>query len=286
MRFVQLFTIICCAQMIIFFQSLVAFSQELSADEQKFPQFRHVDTSLDAEFPAPASPVKLLVDLEFAPFGFASQAGTASGVSVDLALSACAELRWTCQLVVVPFSDLLPALVRGDGDVIISGLKLNENIVNRAHMTRAYFWSMGRFATRIGGTIPDPDVKTLAGRRIGFVKATSHALFLEKYYGRSALTPFASEQEMFEALRTGQLDAVFGDNLRVNYWLGGQASRACCEALGGAMIDRETFSQNLSFLVRPEQANLRAGFDYALDRLQENGKTAEIFLRYMPATIW
>ncbi len=286
MRFAQFITIICCVYSLLLLHSMIANSQELSQQEQKFPQFRHIDTTLDVEFPSPATPVRLLVDLEFAPFGFTSSSGMASGISVDLGLAACGELRWSCQLVSVPFSDLLPALVRGDGDVIISGLKLNENIATRAHMTKPYFWSMGRFATRIGGALENPDVKTLAGRRVGFVQATTHAQFLEKYYSRSALTPFASEQEMFEALRTGQLDTVFGDNLRVSYWLSGSAARACCEPLGGAMVDRESFSRKLSFLMRPEQANLRIAFDYALDRLQENGKSTEIFLRYVSANIW
>jgi polar amino acid transport system substrate-binding protein len=286
MRLRDYIAIICCVYLCIIFQSLVAKTADNSLEEKNFPQFRHVENLTDTEFAAPAAPLRLLVDLDFAPFGFAASSGAASGISVDLALAACTELRWPCQVVVVPFGDLLPALARGDGDMIISGLKLNENIIARADMTRPYFWSMGGFAVRLGSAFAAPDVKTLAGRRLGYVKGTSHGAFVESYYSRSALTPFDSEVAMFEALRTGSLDAVFGDRLRVSYWLQGTTARGCCEVLGGAFIDRATFSRNLAFLSRRDQPTLRAAFDYALDRLQDDGKTAEIFLRYVPADIW
>ena len=67
---------------------------------------------------------------------------------------------------------------------------------------------------RVGMPFETPDIRSLAGRRIGFVKGTAHQAFLEKYYERSALTPFATEAELFESLRTGKLDAVFTDSLR------------------------------------------------------------------------
>ena len=87
---------------------------------------------------------------------------------------------------------------------------------------------------------------------------------------------------MNEALRTGALDVSFGDGLRLIYWLAGSSSRGCCKPLGGAFVDRQFFSRNLAFLTRRDDQETAKAFDFALDRLQENGASAKIFMRYLP----
>jgi polar amino acid transport system substrate-binding protein len=153
-------------------------------------------------------------------------------------------------------------------------------------MTRPYFWSLGRFAVRVGSQLRGSDIRSLAGRRIGYVANSSHGAWLEKYYSRSSLTAFPSEAEMNEALRTGAIDVSFGDGLRLIYWLAGSSSRGCCKPLDGAFVDRQFFSNNLSFLTRRDDRDTVMAFDYALDRLQEKKTSAEIFARYLPSGLW
>ncbi len=70
------------------------------------------------------------------------------------------------------------------------------------------------------------------------------------------------------------------------FWLGGSASRGCCKTLDGAYVDRQFFSRNLAFLARRDDQEIVQALDYALDRLQENGKSSEIFARYLPNGLW
>lgn len=254
--------------------------------QQFFPGFRHIDTEAKAPPPLPKTTVRLLTDDNFAPWSFMSAENTVKGISVELALAVCTEMRLQCEVKEMPFVELMPALLRGDGDVVISGLNTNEDIVRKTDPTAAYFVSMGRFVTRLGSPLSAPDVRTLAGRRIGYVKATAHGAFIEKFYERSALTPFDNAQAMLEALRTGALDAVFGDSLALGYWLRGSLSRACCVPLGRAFVDRSTFSRNLVFLVRQNQPELQGIFDISLDRLESEGVTAKVFGTYLPGPIW
>ena len=74
--------------------------------------------------------------------------------------------------------------------------------------------------------------------------------------------------------------------MRLIYWLAGSSSRGCCKPLDGAFVDRQFFSRNLSFLTRRDDMETVKAFDYALDRLQEKGKSAEIFSRYLPTGLW
>lgn len=246
------------------------------------PQFRHVDSGVSAALGTRAEVIKLLTDDNFAPFSFKNAGNEMVGVSVELAQAACAEMRVKCIIIAKPFNDLLPALERNEGDAIISGFRITKAIIAKATVTRPYFFSMGQFITRVGMPFETPDVRSLAGRRVGFVKGTSHQAFLEKYFDRAALTPFENEASLFEALRTGGLDVVFADSLHAQFWLKGSISRKCCTPLGTGFIDRTTFSRGLSFLVRRDQESLREGFDYALDRLQTNGVSAKIFTHYFP----
>jgi len=250
------------------------------------PVFRHVDSVAKPPKDLAARKIVLLMDRDFPPFTYEGADGKTAGVSADIAFAACAELKLACTIVAKNFDELLPALLNNEGDVIISGLKVDETVLKQTAMTRPYFWSLGRFATGMGSQIRSSDARSLAGKRIGYVSNTSHAAWLDKYYSRSTLTAFASEAEMFAALQGSSVDAVFGDDLRVVYWLAGSASRGCCKALDGAYVDRNFFSHNLAFLARREDGDLVHGLDYALDRLQEKGISGQIFSRYLPGGLW
>jgi polar amino acid transport system substrate-binding protein len=261
-----------------------AFAQD--ATDVAFPGFRHVDPGL-VEIAAPSPGLILLqADTDFAPWSFLGEDGRLRGISVELAIQACAEAKLQCSVESAAFSDLLPNLRSGKAQGLISGLKLDQAVASEFSVTRPYFRSLGRFVVRTGSPLAAPDVRTLAGRRIGFRANTTHARFLERFYGRSALTPFDSSQAMLEALRTGQVDAVFGDAVQLQFWLKGAASRDCCGFLGKAFVNRETFTRSLSFVLRRDVPELRARLDAALDKLETKGVTAGIIARYLPASVW
>lgn len=277
-----------CVYLLLFTLSLVvsgpAAAQEAAAPG--FPLFRHIDSVAKPPIGFAQRNIRLLTDRDFPPFSYETPEGKTAGVSVDLALAACTELKAICTVVAKPFSELLPALLNNEGDAIVSGLRIDETVLKKAAMTRPYFWSLGRFAVRVGSQLRGSDIRSLAGRRIGYVANSSHGAWLEKYYSRSALTAFPSEAEMNEALRTGALDVSFSDGLRLIYWLAGSSSRGCCKPLDGAFVDRQFFSNNLSFLTRRDDRDTVMAFDYALDRLQEKKTSAEIFARYLPSGLW
>ena len=268
------------------FLSLVAshfISESLAANNATaFPLFRHIDSGAVAPLETPAGPIKFLTDTEFPPFSFQNADGAMTGISVDVAIAACAELKVTCQFIPKLFAELLPALKNHEGDAIIAGVRLSPEVLKIAVATRPYFFSSARFITRTGMPFSQPDVKALAGRRLGYVKGTSHAAFLQKYYERAALTPFNDENALLESLRTAAIDAAFTDSMHASFWLKGSNARGCCVMLGESFVDRSSFSKSMSMLVSLDQPNLREALDYALDRLEEKNISAKIFARYLP----
>lgn len=256
------------------------------AEAYRLPLFRHVETGAKAPQIAPNETVRLLADGNFPPFSFATGTGTAAGLAVDLAVAACAEIKLRCEVIMRPYGELAAALAQGQGDVIVAGPRPDAGLLKEARATRPYLRNLGRFAVATASPLAAADVRSLGGKRIGMVKGSAHAAWLEKYYSRSTLMTFGSEAEAQEALRTGNVDALFGDSLRLIYWIAGSASRGCCKLLPGAYVDRDYFSHSLVFLVRGDRDDIRAALDHGLDRLQGNGMTEKIFNTYVPLNPW
>lgn len=249
------------------------------------PQFRIPGTEAVPNF-APGTEIRLLMDQDFAPYSFVSTSGAPAGLAAELALAACSEMKVQCTVVPLTYGALTEALERGEGDVIVAGPRLDADMLARSEMTRPWFRLMGRFAVQGGNPATDARTVTLAGKRIGVVRDTTHARWIQAYYETAEIVPFENEAEAGDALRTGNVDAIFGDDLRIIYWVAGEASRGCCRLLDGAFTDFDYFSRNLAFLVTKRRDDLRAAFDYGLDAAQKSGATAKIFNAYVPLNPW
>ena len=230
--------------------------------------------------------VKLIADEHFAPSSSRSRTGSPAGISVEIAIAACEQARLACTVEVLPFAEILPALARGEADVAVTGPRLDEKTLAAARMTRPYFRIMGRFAVAETSTLDTASARALYGRRIGVVKDTVHARWLAAYYSSARITPYADLAAAGAALKAGEVDAIFGDNLQVIYWVAGEAATDCCRLLDGAYSDFDYFSRNLSFLVRRDRPELAQALDYGLDKAQEVGATAKILTTYVPLDPW
>jgi polar amino acid transport system substrate-binding protein len=276
----------------LFFLMLILFpvvsAGALAEDETsyKLPLFRKVQ--IPSRLPSlPENTVlRLLADEDFPPFSFTARTGEPAGLAVELAMAACAEIKVKCTVALRPLTDLLPALAGGQGDLVLSGPRIDEHSLARALMTRPWFRSFGRFAAQVGSPLTAAGARSLAAKRIAVIKGTIHAAWLQTYYSDSEVVTFDTATLAQEALRTGNVEALFGDNLRLIYWIAGSSSHNCCKLLGGAISDFEAFSRNIAFLVRSDRADLRDAFDAALDRLQANGTTEKIFNVYVPLNPW
>ena len=247
-----------------------------------FPHLRHADVSAPPLDKLPDASLTLLTDEDFAPFSFHSSTGALVGISVDLATAACFEMKVKCQIVPKPYAELIPALERHEGVAILAGPAANAELLQKFDMTKPYFASSADFVLRVGSTLQRPDPKSLAGKRLGFVKGTAHEIFIRKYYDRAALTPYEDEALMLTALRNGGLDVAFTDGMSAAFWLKGTDSRGCCMVLGLPITERGGLSKGLGLIVDKARPDVTAAFDRALDTLDDKSESAKIFARYVP----
>lgn len=263
---------------------VVSVNSAAAVEPIEFPHFRHVDKLQAKPELLPPLTISLLADEDFAPFSFKAIDGKPAGISLQLALAACTQLRLNCAVKFMPFASLLTALRQKQGDVVVGGPKAEGQGAQGLASTRPYYLSFSRFFGRIGVNLQSVDAKALAGRRIGVVKNSAQEQFLKKNFGRAALVPFDTTTSLFEALRTGTIELAFADTVVAGFWLKGDNARGCCTSYGGAFTDRATITRNLTMLMRPEDKILQQAFDNALDQLQENGTTSKVLEVYLPSS--
>jgi polar amino acid transport system substrate-binding protein len=276
---------VCGVFFLLLMQSQGAGAQETPPTAYEPPLFRAVEDGARPSIPENL-PVRLVADADFAPYSFLSSNGALGGLAVELAIAACERARLRCTLEARPYGEILAVLQSGEADVAVTGPRLDPGTLATAQMTRPYFRVMARFAVASESSLQSADAEALSGSRIGVVKDTVHARWLESYYGGSYIEIFDSLAAAGDALRAGDVDAIFGDNLQTIYWVAGEAAQQCCRLLGGAYSDFDFFSRNLAFLVRPGRPELRAAFDYGLDQAQSSGATAKIIRTYVPLPPW
>jgi polar amino acid transport system substrate-binding protein len=267
---------------------LPAGNRAAGQDRGPYPvlQFRFVNPEETAPVLETPGALRLLADEDFPPFSFRGGDGLLEGISIDAAIEACRELGKPCEIVAKPWDALLPAFEKGEGDAIVAGPKLDAELAARYLFTRPYFRSMARFAVRTETPLDKADIRTLAGKRIAVARGSAHAAWIKMNFPQSAPVEFDGDMAALEALRTGAVDAAFGDSLKLLFWSRGTASRGCCQMLPGAFSDETLLSPAMGIVVRPGREDLMRAFDYGLDRVQLTGAFAAIFRRYVPASPW
>ena len=257
-----------------------------TADPYGVPLFRHVVPGAPLPDLRNLGPLRFLADGDFPPFSYLDAKGALAGFNVELADAVCRELHLPCEFAVKPWNDIPDAVANGEGDAAIAGIKMTPQNAEKLDFTRAFYRPMARFAVRSQFRLTPPYVSTLAGKRIGVMAGSAHEVWLKAAFVHSNIRPFATQVEAMEALRTGAIDAMFDDAVRLMFWVAGSEARDCCRLVKGAYVDEATFSPAMTIAVKRGNQQLLKALDYGLDRLQQDGTYAAIFRRYFPESPW
>ena len=226
--------------------------------------------------------IRFLTEDDYPPFDFTLPDGTLTGFNVDLARAICEELKVACTIQPRRWDTLIASLNENRGDAIIASLQINNDTRKQAAFTAPYYLTPGRFVTLRTSALSDAIPETLAGHTIGVVGNSAHRAFLDTFFGKSNVKTFESPQALRAALRSGEIETVFGDANALSFWLNGTDAAGCCTFKGGAFLDPNFFGEGVGIAVRRGNSNLRRILDYALAKLAERGVYADLYLKYFP----
>lgn len=234
--------------------------------------------------PQTSRTVRFLTDDEFPPLHFPGPDGTPTGFSVELARAVCEKLALTCTVQARRFDTLLDALADKQGDVVAAAIPLTPALRARFLATRPYFRWPGRFAARTDKALPVPSATALAGRSVGVVAGSAHAAYLKAFFPKAQARDFNDLAAAEGALRRGEVEYVFADGLNLALWVGGIESAQCCALVGGDYLENRYFGEGIGLVTRPDDAALARALDDALQRVWDDGKYAELYLRFFPVS--
>jgi polar amino acid transport system substrate-binding protein len=131
------------------------------------------------------------------------------GFEVDLADALAARLGVKARMVQNEWDQLVPALERGNFDIILNGLEITPENRQRIEMSRPYYVYAQQIVTR-RGTTNLTQLADLKGRPVGVLAATAAQRLVEKFGGVD-LRIYPGNVENFRDLKADRIDAAVLD---------------------------------------------------------------------------
>lgn len=232
--------------------------------------------------------LRFLTTVDFPPMNFLDATGRLTGFHVDLARAICAELGMTdlCQIQALPWEELEAALAGGEGEAVVAGLAISEEARRKYAFSRTYLKFPARFVMRRDSARAEPLHRAVAGERIGVMARSAHERMLRDLFPAARPVIYARQEWLLRDLKEGRLAGVFGDGMRLGFWLAGSNAEDCCRFAGGPYLAPEYLGNGLAIAVGGENRVLAEAFDYALHELNMKGTFAELYLRYFPVSFF
>jgi octopine/nopaline transport system substrate-binding protein len=238
----------------------------------------------------------------YPPWTVQGDSGAIEGFEPDLTAEVCRRIGRACEMVPWDWEDVIPALLRGDIDMIVSQMTATPERAERIRFTGFYTVTPTVFAARRDGDLArlvtlrrvdldalGPDeaetvarlVEALRGRRVGVHVDTTQLRLLEERFGLTEeLVLYRSEEEKWGDLAAGRIDALV-DNATVHAEMiasFGGPDRGI--VLFGPSVVGGPIGRGQAIGLRPDDTALHAAVDGALETMRADGSLAVLAIRW------
>ena len=168
--------------------------------------------------PAEAQKLKLKLGNEgdYPPFSITEGNGHLTGMEPELARAMCARMEAECDIQAMDFAALLPSLISGKIDMIVSQLAPLPERTEKSEFTIGLISNPAVFVAPNTWTAGF-DEKALAGKKIGAIKGSSKEPYLEKVLPGANGVFYDNIQLIKLDLEAGRLDLGMEGKLTIAY---------------------------------------------------------------------
>jgi polar amino acid transport system substrate-binding protein len=239
--------------------------------------------------PTPVSPVQKLdsdnplrvgVTPLYPPVIF-KEGDTYRGIEAELAVLVGRDLGRPVVYIELARDDLIPSVLRGEIDVVMSGMSVTPERAERVRFTEPYM-DTGQLAavrTKDLAKFGQPHQLRAPGVRVGFVRNTTGANFVEAKLPRSIQLDFEGADEGIAALRANDVDVFVHDAPTIWRYTLAPDNRDL------AGLYRVLTKEGLAWAVAPNNAALLAELNQSLKGLRESGRLVAILRKSIPIRI-
>ncbi len=234
---------------------------------------------------AQAEDLRVGVEGAYPPFSWKESDGTLKGFDIDIAEAICAELKRNCVLVEQDWDGMIPALLAKKFDTIIASMSITEERKKRVDFTDKYYNTPAKFVAKKGSGL-EISKSGLAGKRIGLQRGTTHQCFMEKIYPDAELVLYGTQDEVFQDLAIGRIDAQFSDSIAADEGFLKTDAGKDFEFVGGDQHDEACHGPGAGMAVRKSDTKLRDDLNRAIKTLRDNGTYQKINAKYFDFDIF
>lgn len=228
-----------------------------------------------------AAPRTLRVAVEGAdpPFNFIDKDGNLAGFDVDLARALCAHLQMRCELMQQNWDGMIPGLLLGKYDAIVSSMAITEARRHVMSFTDPYYAPLPtRFVARKGSDLM-ATAKDLAGKRAGVQRATIQERLLRAHFPKAVPVLYDSEGAAEQDLVAGNVDLIVADASAIARFLGTDQGRDF-EVVGPPVVDPAVSGTGAGIALRQEDGDLLVALNQALAAIRADGTYKKLNAKY------
>jgi polar amino acid transport system substrate-binding protein len=198
------------------------------------------------------------------------------GSDIDIANAISQMMGVKADIQNTGFDGIIAALLGNKCDAIISGM--NDTPERAKQVDFVDYLSVGQsLMVKKGNPANISDLQSLAGRTVSVEVGTTNKDFLDaankKLSKKMDIVTFPKDTDAANALKTGKVDAYFGDSPVVAYYIQQDPSSF---AFAGSPINPIP----VGIAVRKNEGDLKSAISQAIDKLYSSGKMKQILAKW------
>lgn len=229
-----------------------------------------------AALPASAEPLRIATSADYPPWESVDAAGEMIGFDIDVGNAICERIEADCEWTNQAYDGLLPALVAGQYDIIISAISITADRRESIDFSVPYAQAPAAFGT-IGDGFGSPvDHAALAaaldGQTVGVQGASIFERLVNTHFQNTDVRVYQLADQIIADLRTGRLDAAV---MEISAWEEfAAANEDVALTMFGPVLTYDAYpelGEGIGVGIAKGSDDLRAQVDAAIMALIEDG---------------
>ncbi len=166
-----------------------------------------------------AETLRVVTDPSFVPFEMMDQeTGEMVGFDMEIIAEVAERAGFEYDLNTMDFNGIIPALQTGNVDIAIAGITITDERSQIVDFSDPYYDSGLRILVRNSDDAVE-ELDDLEGKKVGTkIGSTSYDFLVKNLEEEDGVTPYPGSSDMYMALMSGAVDAVFYDAPNVGYF--------------------------------------------------------------------
>ena len=234
---------------------------------------------------AQAGPLRVGVEGAYPPFSWKEPDGSLKGFDIDFAYEVCKRLDRECVLIEQEWDGMIPALLAKKFDTIIASMSITEERKKKIDFTVKYYNTPPGIVAKKDAGFKRTSAG-LKGKRLGVQRATTHQCTAEKMFPDAELVLYATQEEVFQDLASGRLDAQISDSLQAVEGFLKQDMGKGYAFLGDMIDDEECQGVGAGFAIRKKDTELRDAMSKVIKSIRDYGTYKKLNDKYFDIDIY